>query len=153
MKSLILLLFSSVLFGACHQAASNVQEAQQSLTAAPKWYIKEILIDDAPVFKQGKHVPHISGIRFDVYMDWVRFVPNGTFEGHFRDSTNTKKFQWEAYAKQNVVALRDTVAKTGGWNIYPRNVYADNFEMETRSTSYDPPRSTKVTLKFGQTAP
>jgi|GEM_PF-606380 len=139
MKLSALFLFSLVVFAACHPAASNVQEAQHRLTAASKWYIQEILIDDAPVFRMGKHVPHISGIRFEAYMDWVRFAPNGVFEGHFKDATNTKKFQWEAYTKQNVIALRDTVAKTGGWNIYPRNVYPDGFEMETRSTSYAPP--------------
>jgi hypothetical protein len=83
-------------------------------------------------------------------MDWVRFLPNGVFEGHFKDAADTKKFQWELYTKQNVIALRDTVAKTGGWNIYPRNVYEDHFEMETRSTLYDPPRMTKLTLKFKQ---
>jgi hypothetical protein len=142
--------FCAILFalGACRQAASEVNEAQQWLVTVEKWQIEEILIDDAPVFKNGKHVPHISGIKFDAYMDWVRFAPNGTFEGHFKDSTNTKKFQWELYPKQNVIALRDTVAKTGGWNIYPRTVYADAFEMETRSGAYDPPRITKVTLKF-----
>lgn len=134
--------------GACRWAAAEVQEAQQRLTAVNQWQIKEILIDQAPVFKDGKHLPHISGVRFDAYMDWVRFTPNGAFEGHFKDSTNTKKFQWQSYVKQNVIALRDTVAKTGGWNIYPRNVYADAFEMETRSSVYDPPRITKVTLKF-----
>ncbi len=133
---------------ACNRPADNVQEAQARLTAVPKWQIQEIRMDEAPVFKEGKHIPHISGVQFDAYMDWVRFLPNGVFEGHFKDATDTKKFQWEMYPKQNVIALRDTVAKTGGWNIYPRNVYADNFEMETRSTIYDPPRMTKLTLKF-----
>lgn len=133
---------------ACNRPADNVQEAQARLTAVPKWQIQEIRMDEAPVFKEGKHIPHISGVQFDAYMDWVRFLPNGVFEGHFKDATDTKKFQWEMYPKQNVIALRDTVAKTGGWNIYPRNVYDDNFEMETRSTIYDPPRMTKLTLKF-----
>lgn len=133
---------------ACNRPADNVQEAQERLTAVPKWQIQEIRMDEAPVFKEGKHIPHISGVQFDAYMDWVRFLPNGVFEGHFKDATDTKKFQWEMYPKQNVIALRDTVAKTGGWNIYPRNVYDDNFEMETRSTIYDPPRMTKLTLKF-----
>ncbi|MEI7582338.1 hypothetical protein [Runella sp.] len=135
---------------ACNRPASDVQEAQKRLTAVPKWQIQEILMDEAPVFKNGKHIPHISGIEFEAYMDWVRFLPNGVFEGHFKDAADTKKFQWELYTKQNVIALRDTVAKTGGWNIYPRNVYEDHFEMETRSTLYDPPRMTKLTLKFKQ---
>jgi hypothetical protein len=148
MKPIFFFLGVAFALGACQRAASEVQEAQQRLTAVDRWQIQEILIDEAPVFKEGKHLPHISGVKFDVYMDWVRFTPNGAFEGHFKDSTNTKKFQWESYAKQNVIALRDTVAKTGGWNIYPRNVYADAFEMETRSSVYDPPRITKVTLRF-----
>jgi hypothetical protein len=137
-----------LLFMACHRPADNVQEAQTRLTSVPKWEIQEILMDEAPIFKNGKSVPHISGVEFDTYMDWVRFLPDGSFEGHFKGSTDTKKFQWEAYTKQNVIALRDTSTKTGGWNIYPRNVYEDGFEMETRSSVYDPPRVTKLTLKF-----
>jgi hypothetical protein len=137
-----------IVMSACSRPAENVQEAQIRLTGVPKWQIQEILMDEAPVFKEGKHIPHISGVEFDAYMDWVRFLPDGSFEGHFKDATNTQKFQWEVYPKQNVIALRDTVAKTGGWNIYPRNVYEDSFEMETRSTVYDPPRMTKLTLKF-----
>ncbi len=150
MNSRFFLLFLITIVGldACNRPADNVQEAQTRLTAVTKWQIQEIRMDEAPVFKEGKHIPHISGVQFDAYMDWVRFLPDGTFEGHFKDATDTKKFQWEVYPKQNVIALRDTVAKTGGWNIYPRNVYADNFEMETRSTIYDPPRMTKLTLKF-----
>ena len=144
----LLILITIVGLNACNRPADNVQEAQTRLTAVTKWQIQEIRMDEAPVFKEGKHIPHISGVQFDAYMDWVRFLPDGTFEGHFKDATDTKKFQWEVYPKQNVIALRDTVAKTGGWNIYPRNVYADNFEMETRSTIYDPPRMTKLTLKF-----
>lgn len=144
----LLILITIVGLNACNRPADNVQEAQTRLTAVSKWQIQEIRMDEAPVFKEGKHIPHISGVQFDAYMDWVRFLPDGTFEGHFKDATDTKKFQWEVYPKQNVIALRDTVAKTGGWNIYPRNVYADNFEMETRSTIYDPPRMTKLTLKF-----
>lgn len=150
MNSCFFLAFLITIFGieACSRPAEDVQEAQACLTSVPKWQIQEIRMDEAPVFKDGKHIPHISGVQFDAYMDWVRFLPNGVFEGHFKDATDTKKFQWEMYAKQNVIALRDTVAKTGGWNIYPRNVYKDNFEMETRSTIYDPPRMTKLTLKF-----
>ena len=148
MKPPLILALLCVFVGACHRPAKDVKEAQTRLTAAPKWYIQEILMDDAPVFKEGKHIPHISGVEFDTYMDWVRFDPSGAFEGHFKGVSETKMFQWEVYPKQNVIALRDTVAKTGGWNIYPRNVYEDHFEMETRSTIYDPPRMTKLTLKF-----
>lgn len=132
----------------CHRPADNVQDAQSRLTSVPKWQIQEILMDEAPLFKDGKHIPHISGVQFDTYMEWVRFLPDGSFEGHFVGAADTQKFQWEAYTKQNVIALRDTATKTGGWNIYPRNVYEDSFEMETRSSVYDPPRVTKLTLKF-----
>jgi hypothetical protein len=132
----------------CHQSASDVTEAAEMLTNMPKWQLSEIQIDNAPVFKEGKQIPHFSGIVFDNYMDWVRFLPDGTFEGHFKDAASTQKFQWEAFDKRKLIALRDTVAKTGGWNIYTRYVYDDAFEMETISTVYDPPRKTKVTLKF-----
>lgn len=143
----LLPIFLLILLG-CNRPAENVDEAQARLTGVSKWQIQEILMDEAPVFKEGKHIPHISGVQFDEYMDWVRFLPDGTFEGHFKGATENKHFQWEKYQKQNVIALRDTVAKTGGWNIYPRNVYEEAFEMETRSTLYDPPRMTKLTLKF-----
>ncbi|MDF7818447.1 hypothetical protein P1X15_12605 [Runella sp. MFBS21] len=148
MKPPLILVLLYIFVSACNRPAEDIKEAQTRLTGAPKWYIQEILMDDAPVFKEGKHIPHISGVQFDTYMDWVRFDPNGAFEGHFKGASETKMFQWEVYPKQNVIALRDTVAKTGGWNIYPRNVYEDHFEMETRSTIYDPPRMTKLTLKF-----
>ena len=68
----------------CNRPAENVDEAQARLTAVSKWQIQEILMDEAPVFKEGKHIPHISGVQFDEYMDWVRFLPDGTFEGHFK---------------------------------------------------------------------
>ncbi|MFN4145918.1 MAG: hypothetical protein ACK4GN_08860 [Runella sp.] len=147
-KPYLLLLLSSWILIYCQRPSSDVQEAQTRLTEVDKWQISEILMNEAPVFKEGKHIPHISGVRFDSYMEWVHFAPNGTFEGRFVGSDTSMRFQWEAYPKQNVIALRDTATKTGGWNIYPRNVYADHFEMETRSTLYDPPHLTKLTLKF-----
>ncbi|GAB2786328.1 hypothetical protein GCM10027275_33490 [Rhabdobacter roseus] len=137
----------------CRQSATDVHEAQQRLTAVPRWYLEEIAMDEVPVLQKGKHLPHISGVRFDVYLDWVQFGPDGSFEGHFKGAESTQRFQWEAYPVQNVIALRDSVTKTGGWNIYPRNVYEDVFEMETRSTLYDPPRVTKVALKYRRQAP
>ena len=142
------LIFFSIYLLSCSKSASDLEEAQTFLTTPDKWYIQEILIDDAPVFKEGKHIPHLSGIKFNVYMDWVSFKPNSTFEGHFKDSTHVKIFQWEAYPKTNVIALRDTITKTDGWNIYPTGVSQQKFEMQTRSTVYDPPRNTKVTLIF-----
>ena len=148
MKPSLILFVLLGFVGACRQPATDAQAAATRLVAVPKWQIQAILLDEAPVFKDGKHVQHLSGVRFEVYMDWVRFLPDGTFEGHFKDSTNTKKFQWQVYAQQNVLAMRDSATKTGGWNVYPRNVYADAFEMETRSTAYDPPRLTKVSLRF-----
>lgn len=146
------ILFNILLLGlmACNRPADDVKDAEQKLTAVEKWQIEEIQIDNAPIFKNGKHIPHISGIAFEQYMDWVRFDKSGLFEGHFnyKPVAVTEKFQWEAYPKQNVIALRDTVNKTGGWNIYPRMVYDDSFEMEVHSSVYDPPRMTKVSLRF-----
>ncbi|WP_207504380.1 hypothetical protein [Telluribacter humicola] len=147
MKRLFVLLIL-VTTAACQKSAKDVQEAQRRLLAVPKWYIQEIAMDEVPVFKEGRHIPHISGVRFDTHMDWLSFRPDGSFEGHFQGPGNTQRFQWKAYPVQNVIALRDSVTKTGGWNIYPRNVYEDYFVMETRSTIYDPPRVTKLSLKF-----
>jgi hypothetical protein len=132
----------------CQRSAKTVQEARQRLTAADRWYIEQIAMDEAPVFKQGRHLPHISGVRFERHMDWLRFDPDGSLEGHFTGDDTTQYFQWKIYEPQGVIALRDSLTHTGGWNIYPRNVYKDHFEMETRSTVYDPPRVTKLTLKF-----
>jgi hypothetical protein len=147
MKGLVPLLLT-VLLPACQKPADDVQEAQRRLLAVPTWYLQEIAMDEVPVLKAGKHIPHLSGARFDTYMDWVQFRPDGSFEGHFKGAGSTRQFQWQAYPVQNVVALRDSVTKTGGWNIYPRNVYPDFFVMETRSTVYDPPRVTKLSLTF-----
>jgi hypothetical protein len=135
---------------ACGSTAHDVEEAQRKLLATDKWRIEEIRIDDAAILKNGKHIAHISGIVFDEYMDWVRFGKNGVFEGHFnyKPAGTTEKFQWIVYPKQKVIALRDTVNKTGGWNIYPRQVFDNRFEMEVYSTAYDPPRTTKVSLIF-----
>lgn len=148
MKINIWLLLGLVSLTACHRPADDVQEAQKRLLAADRWYIEQIAMDEVPVFKNGQHLPHISGVRFDRHMDWVKFYPDGGFEGHMTGDDTTQHFQWKAYVPQNVIALRDSATGTGGWNIYPRNVYEGTFNMETRSTVYDPPRVTKLTLKF-----
>lgn len=148
MKHLIWILAGAVSMAACQRSAKNVQEAQQRLTAINRWNIELIAMDEVPVFKDGQHIPHISGVQFDRHMDWLSFHPDGSLEGHFTGDDTTQHFQWKVYVPQNVIALRDSVTKTGGWNIYPRNVYQDHFEMETRSTVYDPPRVTKLTLRF-----
>lgn len=148
MKYLLWFTLGIVCLGACRRSAEDIHEAQKRLTAVDRWYIEQIAMDEAPVFKKGTHLPHISGVRFDRHMDWVRFNEDGSFEGHFTGDSTTQFFQWKVYVPQNVIALRDSITKTGGWNIYPRNVYEDHFEMETRSTVYDPPRVTKLTLKF-----
>ena len=150
MKSDIRLFFSLLTLISCDRPADDIREAQERLLAADRWQIEQIAIDEAPVFKEGKHIPHISGVRFDRHMDWVKFHPDGSFEGHMTDDDTTQHFQWKVYVPQKVIALRDSATGTGGWNIYPRNVYEDTFEMETRSTVYDPPRVTKLTLKFNR---
>ena len=150
MIRLILIPFCVLFLLGCGGAASDTEEAKQLLLRVNKWQIEEIQIDNAPVFKNGKHIPHISGIEFDKYMDWVRFDKSGLFEGHFNTKIPniTEKFQWVVYPKQNVIALRDTITNTGGWNIFPRMVYRSHFEMEVHSSAYDPPRMTKVSLRF-----
>ena len=133
---------------ACHRPADDVQEAKTRLLAADRWYLEQIAMDEVPVLKEGKHIPHISGVRFDRHMDWVKFHADGSFEGHMTGDDTTQHYQWKVYIPQEVIALRDSATGTGGWNIYPRNVYEDTFTMETRSTVHDPPRVTKVTLGF-----
>ena len=148
MKFTVWLLCGMVALIACHRPADDLQEAQKRLLAADRWYIEQIAMDGAAVLKGGKHIPHISGVRFDRHMDWVKFYPDGSFEGHMTGDDTTQHYQWKVYVPQNVIALRDSATGTGGWNIYPRNVYEGTFEMETRSTVYDPPRVSKLTLKF-----
>jgi hypothetical protein len=148
MKFGLWLFFLVTTLTTCHRPADDLQEAQRRLLAADRWSIHQIAMDEAPVFKEGKHISHISGVRFDRHLDWVKFYPDGGFEGHMTGDDTTQRFQWKVYAHQNVIALRDSATGTGGWNIYPRNVYEDTFEMETRSTVYDPPRVTKLTLRF-----
>ena len=148
MKHNIWLISSILILSACNRPADDLQEAQKRLLDTDRWHIEQIAIDEVPVFKEEKHIPHISGVRFDRHLDWVKFYPDGSFEGHMTGDDTTQHFQWKVYVPQNVIALRASATGTGGWNIYPRNVYEDAFEMETRSTVYDPPRVTKVTLRF-----
>ena len=136
------------LITACNRPADDVHEAKKRLLTADRWYLEQIAMDEVPVLKEGKHIPHISGVRFDRHMDWVQFHADGSFEGHMTGDDTTQHYQWKVYVPQKVIALRDSATGTGGWNIYPRNVYEDTFTMETRSTVYDPPRVTKVTLGF-----
>ena len=147
MKYLTPLLFI-VTLTACHRPADDVWEAKARLLAVDKWQLEQIAMDEVPVLKNGEHIPHISGARFDRHMDWVTFKADGSFEGHMTGDDTTQHYQWKVYVATKVIALRDSATGTGGWNIYPRTVYEDSFEMETRSTIYDPPRVTKVTLKF-----
>ncbi|GHB70970.1 hypothetical protein [Persicitalea jodogahamensis] len=142
------LLFVSLLLTACHRPADDVWEAKARLLAVDRWQLEQIAMDEVPVFKDGKHIPHLSGARFDRHMDWVSFKSDGSFEGHFVGDDTTQHYQWKVYVPTKVIALRDSATGTGGWNIYPRNVYEDAFEMETRSTIYDPPRVTKLTLRY-----
>lgn len=147
-KYTIGLFFWLLIITACQRPADDIEEAQKRLLSMNRWQIEQIAMDDVPVFKKGKHISHISGVRFDRHLDWVKFHPDGGFEGHMTGDDTTQRFQWKVYAHQNVIALRDSATGTGGWNIYPRNVYEGTFEMETRSTVYDPPRVTKLTLRF-----
>ncbi len=143
-------LFLSILLTltTCNRPAEDVWEAKTRLLAADRWYLNQIAMDEVPVFKNGKHIPHLSGARFDRRMDWVSFKKDGSFEGHFVGDDTTQHYQWKVYVPTKVIALRDSATGTGGWNIYPRNVYNDTFTMETRSTVYDPPRVTKLALRF-----
>ncbi|TDB66083.1 hypothetical protein [Arundinibacter roseus] len=143
----VLILIASIGSG-CKRSSEFTPEARERLLANKRWHIEEIRMNEAPVFKEGKHLPHISGVRFDQHMDWIEFAPDGSCKGHFTETDDIRDFQWKEYPVQNVLALRDSVTKTGGWNIYPRNVYEDSFEMETRSTVYDPPRVSKLSLRF-----
>lgn len=144
----LLILGMEVVGFACHRPADDLEEAQKRLLAVDRWQLEQIAMNEVPVFKDGKHLPHITGVRFDRHLDWVKFYPDGGFEGHMTGDDTTQHYQWKVYVPQNVIALRDSATRTGGWNIYPRNVYEGTFEMETRSTIYDPPRVTKLTLKF-----
>lgn len=132
----------------CQRAASSLDQAEERLMSPTRWGLTEIRMDDVPVFKDGKHIPHISGVRFDSYMDWVRFLPGGVFQGHFVGATDTLQFQWKVQPELQVISLSDSVTKTAGWHIVPLSVFKDAFSMESRSTVYDPPRVTKVTLVF-----
>ena len=75
-------LFLTALLG-CGRASSSLEQAEERLMAPAKWSLSEIRMDDVAVFKEGKHIPHIRGGRFDSYMDWVRVLPEGVFQGHF----------------------------------------------------------------------
>jgi len=143
-----LFLFSLILFG-CNKSANNPKEASELLTSRPKWFIDEILANDAPVFKDGKLIQQFGGISFERYMENVSFNKNGAFSGYFIGDSKPLTLKWKENPLNITVFSADTTAAKGGeWTIDPKDVSDHGFSMKTQSTAYNYPQMTKVELKF-----
>ena len=131
---------------ACRKAASDPKDASQKLTAAPKWLIDEIVVNDAVTFKDGKMIKQFGGIDFERYMETVSFKTNGNFEGYFKGDSKPMLLYWKINEKNITIAAADN--KGGAWTIAPEDVTDESFVMKTQSTAYDYPRMTKIELRF-----
>lgn len=131
---------------ACRKAASDPKDASEKLTAAPKWQIDEIVVNDAVTFKDGKMIKQFGGIDFERYMETVSFQTNGDFEGIFKGDSKAMLLHWKINEKNITIAAADN--KGGAWTVAPEDVTNESFVMKTQSTAYDYPRMTKIELRF-----
>ena len=132
--------------GACRNAASDSKDASEKLTAAPKWLIDKIVVNDAVTFKDGKMIKQFGGVDFERYMETVSFKTNGNFEGYFKGDSKPMLLYWKINEKNITIAAADN--KGGAWTIAPEDVTDESFVMKTQSTAYDYPRMTKIELRF-----
>ena len=140
----ILLIILSI--SACRNAASDSKDASEKLTAAPKWLIDKIVVNDAVTFKDGKMIKQFGGVDFERYMETVSFKTNGNFEGYYKGDSKPMLLYWKINEKVITIAAADN--KGGAWTIAPEDVTDDSFVMKTQSTAYDYPRMTKIELSF-----
>ncbi|TLV02582.1 hypothetical protein [Dyadobacter luticola] len=141
-------MFSFVLLlQSCGGSAGNPEEASQLLTASPKWAIDEITVNDAVTFKDGKMTKQFGGIDFERYMETVELKKDGTFSGVFKGDPKPFEMKWKVNGENITVGLEGR-ARGSDWTIAPRDVTKDAFIMRTKSTAYDYPRETSISLKF-----
>ncbi|MCE6987630.1 hypothetical protein [Dyadobacter sp. CY323] len=142
------LIFLALLGYSCTQSAGDPKEAAGLLTAASKWQIDEIVVNDAVTFKDGKMTQQFGGVNFERYMETVELRSDGTFSGIFKGETKPFVLKWVANEKNITVGSADSGPKPTDWTIDPKDVLKDSFTMKTKSTAYDYPRMTSIALRF-----
>jgi len=145
----LLIIFVFGIITACSNAAKDPKDSSEKLLAVSGWKIRQILVNDAVTFKDGKMTQQFGGIDFDRYMETVRFKPNGDFEGYFKGDAQPTILRWKANEKDITLTAAGN-QKSGAWIIVPADVTSDSFVMTTKSTAYDYPRMTKIELRFGK---
>jgi hypothetical protein len=128
--------------------ADNPQDAAAILTKVPLWKIDEISVNDATTFRDGKMTQQFGGIDFERYMETVELRKDGTFSGIFKGDTKPFLLKWKQNEQNITVGAAGTDVKGGEWTIDPKDVSKEFFIMKTKSTAYDYPRETKISLKF-----
>ncbi|KQS26979.1 hypothetical protein [Dyadobacter sp. Leaf189] len=145
----LLTLFALITFLiSCNNTAGDSKEAAEFLTAAPKWKIDEIRVNDAVTFENGKMMQQFGGIDFQRYMEIVEIRRDGNFEGVFKGESKPFKLQWKLNENKITVGLPGASPSPGDWTIAPGDVDESSFIMKTQSTAYDYPNVTKIALKF-----
>ncbi|WP_439554765.1 hypothetical protein [Dyadobacter sp.] len=132
----------------CNKTAGDPKEAAAYLTAAPKWKIDEIRVNDKVTFEKGKMTQQFGGIDFRRYMEIVEIRKDGNFEGVFKGESTPFKLQWKLNENKITVGLPGAPPSPGDWTIAPADVDENSFIMKTQSTAYDYPNVTKIALKF-----
>ncbi|MCF0048682.1 hypothetical protein LXM25_01355 [Dyadobacter sp. LJ53] len=149
-KAFLLCLVGAFLiqFSACEHTADSPADAAAVLTEVKQWKIDEIAVNDAVTFKDGKMTQQFGGIDFERYMETVELREDGTFSGVFKGDNKPFNLKWKQTDKNVTVGAADAAAKGGEWTIDPKDVSSEFFTMKTKSTAYDYPRMTSISLKF-----
>jgi hypothetical protein len=131
----------------CSKPVSK-DEARAWLVKPEAWLLKQVTVNQKPVFKDGEVIEQFGEVSFSRYMEAVSFTEDGRFSGKFKGDHRLVSFQW--VSGEDAVLVRDTVPNSGEWVIPYRTLTEESFEMETETTAFDPPNRTKIKLYFGR---
>lgn len=132
----------------CEKKAKNGVEAGEWLTAVKNWKIEEIKVNNKAIFKDGKSIQQFGSVEFSRYMETVNVLKDGRFEGKYNEGVAGTKLKWGAKPEEIVVSAAGTSVKGGNWSIYTKDVTPDHFIMQTSTTAYDFPNTTKIELIY-----
>ena len=149
-RLLILFVPFVILLGliSCEKKAQNGVEAGEWLTSVKNWKIEGIKVNDKAVFKDGKSIQQFGSVEFSRYMETVNVLKDGRIEGKYNEGVAGTKLKWDAKPDQIIVSAADTSVKGGNWSIYTKDVTPDHFIMQTTTTAYDFPNTTKIELIY-----
>ena len=133
---------------ACTDQAKDAQQAVGYLTEVPTWTLEQITVNDAVTFQDGKVQAQFGGIEFTRYMKKVTFGENGNFTGYYVNDPKPFPLKWSIQADQILVGEESDQNPERSWRIQPKDVNPNVFTMKIKSTAYDYPNLTQITLKF-----